>query len=316
MKRLLAGACAALLLAAEASGQVLGTAVPELFAHDDVPAGPSINTRLPVVARLVTPDGQLDFVLHRDGTVGIAATGTKLLRTVDALDQVFRASALEMHMALAPAGVPAPTALLQDHALRAQRQPRLVPAQPRHLPRGNQLAAVVGVAHSDGPEYRDPLCLNNWLPLWEYYVDPTDAGGGWSSYWDHHAWGAGSWYQGDANVSLGSSTAGRLMFCTPPNTEPQQGRTRRIRCRHGRRRLVRTPQRAARGSDVRPLPEARRYRLLHRPAAGCGKLLCRRLPQARLEGQLLRPHDGRRRAQSRDRFLCSEAVASRSLSFE
>lgn len=222
MKRLLAGACAALLLAAEAGGQVLGTAVPELFAHDDVPAGPSINTRLPVVARLVTPDGQLDFVLHRDGTVGIAATGTKLLRTVDALDQVFRASALEMHMALAPAGVPAPTALLQDHALRAQRQPRLVPAQPRHLPRGNQLAAVVGVAHSDGPEYRDPLCLNNWLPLWEYYVDPTDAGGGWSSYWDHHAWGAGSWYQGDANVSLGSSTAGRLMFCTPPNTEPQQ----------------------------------------------------------------------------------------------
>jgi hypothetical protein len=221
MKRFLAGACAALLMAAEAGGQGLGTAVPELFTHDDVPAGPSVNTRLPVVARLVTPQGQLEFVLHRDGTVGIAATGAGLLRAVDALDQVFRASALEMHMALAPAGVPAPTALLQDHALRAQRQPRLVPQQPRRLPRGNQLAAVVGVSRSDGPEYHDPLCLNNWLPLWEDYVDPT-GGSVWGNYWDQHAWGAGSWYQGDANVTLGSSTAGRLMFCTPPNTEPQQ----------------------------------------------------------------------------------------------
>lgn len=197
--------------------QSLTTRIPELFQHNDIPVGPPLALRYPVVATVVTPQGRLDFVRHSDGMIGIGVQGRTSMRMLDALEHIYHATPLEVYLAFAPTGTQPPVALKQDHATRAQREPG-ISTQPRTLPRGAQLLSLANLGlPAGGPENNDPVCMGNWLPDFEATIDPNG-----STYWGSHAWGAGSWQMGDANVTLGSSSAGRLVFCLPPDTWPGQ----------------------------------------------------------------------------------------------
>ena len=171
-------------------------------------------------ARIAVGNGFVEFVRHADGSVGVGVAGLAAMRAVDTHIGRFNATPLELFRALAPPGAVAPAALLEDHQIRA-RLDHSIPSTPRALPSADRLKAFVApYANASGPIFPDPLCASNDYYLWEtLFADPNENS---SIYWAGHDWGYGTW-TGDANITLGSSSAGTLMFCAPPDVWPPGG---------------------------------------------------------------------------------------------
>ena len=190
--------------------------ITELFWDGDV--GTSLKAAYATATQtdqIPVGDGLVTFVRHSDGSIGIASEGITALRLVNTLTTFYRATPLEMFSVLARAGERPSRALESDHERRMEGgDPQ---QRTSGLPDFDELVQVAEtMGNSGGPISPDPLCSDNWFPNWELFTDP-DYG---DNKWDGHDYGTGRASLVNANLSLGPSRAGTMMFCAPPDIAP------------------------------------------------------------------------------------------------
>ena len=195
--------------------------VPELFSNhrtDVLQTGANAHTE----ARVAVGKGFVEFVRHANGSIGVGIAGIDAMRAADTYVRRFNATPLELFGALAGAGAVAPQALVADHANRA-RADASIPSSPRTFASIDLLARFTsGRSGAAGPLHTDPLCASNDYYLWEtLFATPYENT---AIDWAGHDWGYGTW-SGDANITLGSSSAGTLMICPPTDVLPGESPT-------------------------------------------------------------------------------------------
>jgi hypothetical protein len=214
------------------AGVLMGTAglaqppaeAPQQTAFIDFPdAGSTPDAPGAEVARLYGVGGYWAFVRQSGGDVGIVAAGGRALEVLQALTAQDSLSALEIYEVLGGSRNSAPDALLSDHQKRVAENP----VRPTELPKLSSLkagAAPLAVGFSDLGILDGAACVKGSLPTYDYFKWSFWQGGvlmippGNTHLEDIGAngqKGIGIWNAGEANLILGSTSAGAAAVCFP-----------------------------------------------------------------------------------------------------
>ncbi len=190
--------------------------VPELFQKEKpVTTDVLVNESREALDKIKIADGLVVFVQHHDGSVGVVFEGLLTLRVINILSTMYHATPLEVFTVIAPQGRTLPPALVIDHEARINqgKRPSVHP-----MPTLDELVTRAAVhGNTAGPIPGNAICNDNWFPNWEFFTHP-DYG---LTEWDNHAYGTGRSSLVNANLTLGSSSAGTMLFCATPNIFPQ-----------------------------------------------------------------------------------------------
>lgn len=175
------------------------------------------------IVRLRVADGYLIFVQLMRGDVGIVAEGKQALDILRSLTGAYRLSPLDIFEAAGGNRKTAPAALVNDHQKRQSEDggrsaplPLIsaLPAATASVQGESELGLIGGAACVEGAVETFDYFTSWWQSL--YHIPGI---GALADIGAHGQEGIGIWDLGEANLNLGSTSAGAAVVCFPQESD-------------------------------------------------------------------------------------------------